>query len=216
MSNKPIRVAVCDDHQVVLEGLKLIFSQVKGIDIAGMFHSPDSLLSFLQTTSIPVDVIVVDAHLGNNRNGVDLIHQVPHPKKYRWILFSSYVDKYLAYQAEKAGFAACLSKEVPASVLHSVLLTPANESFVAHPPVDADDQAKHNMEVVLNAINNLTKREREIMQTLLLGLSSKESADRLHISIYTFETHKKNIFRKLEINSTNELMRIAIDYKFIQ
>jgi DNA-binding NarL/FixJ family response regulator len=212
MSNKPIRVAVCDDHQVVLEGLKLIFSQVKGIDIAGMFHSPDSLLSFLQSTSIPVDVIVVDAHLGNNKNGLDVLSQLPNPKQYRWILFSSYVDKYLAFQAEKAGFQACLSKEVPASLLVNVLTDFSSDHFVCHPQIQTDEKFKRNMEMVLEAKASLTNRETEVLSIILTGAGAKDCANKLHISIYTFETHKKNIFRKFDINSTNELMRIAIDF----
>lgn len=215
MSNKPIRVAVCDDHQVVLEGLKLIFSQVKGIDIAGMFHSPDSLLSFLQSTSIPVDVIVVDAHLGNNKNGLDVLSQLPNPKQYRWILFSSYVDKYLAFQAEKAGFHACLSKEVPASVLVNVLTDFSSNHFVCHPQIQTDEKFKRNMEIVLEAKASLTKRETEVLSIILTGAGAKDCANELHISIYTFETHKKNIFRKFDINSTNELMRIAMDFNLV-
>lgn len=211
MKTKSIKVAVCDDHQVVLEGLRLILDQLENISLVGLFDTPDSLIEFLEHTDNPPDVVILDAHLGNNKNGLDVLLKVPNYKKYRWILFSSYVDKYLVFQAEKSGFQACLSKEVPVSVLVDVLLD-NNANFVCHPPFPADDKLKRNMEMVLEAKDNLTKREIEVLGMILTGAGAKDCANTLHISIYTFETHKKNIFRKFDINSTSELMRIAIDY----
>ncbi len=207
-----INVVVCDDHQVVLEGLRLILDQVEHVNLIGMFHTPESLIGFLEHCDAPPDVIILDAHLGNNKNGLEVLTQMPNPKQYKWILFSSYVDKYLAFQAEKAGFQACLSKEVPASVLVNVLTNPSSDHFVCHPQIQTDEKFKHNMEIVLEAKASLTKRETEVLSMILTGAGAKDCANKLHISIYTFETHKKNIFRKFDINSTNELMRIAIDF----
>jgi DNA-binding NarL/FixJ family response regulator len=189
----------------------LILNQLENIVLVGIFNTPESLIEFLELADSPPDVIILDAHLGNNKNGFDVLLKVPGYKKYRWILFSSYIDKYLVFQAEKSGFQACLSKEVPVSVLVSVLLD-NNANFVCHPPFPSDEKLKRRMEMVHESIQTLTKRESEVLQVLLSGVSSKECANRMHISVYTFETHKKNIFRKLEINSTNELMRIAIDF----
>lgn len=210
-----IKVVVCDDHQVVLEGLRLIIQQTPFIELVGMFHLPETLIAFLNQSHQKVDVVIIDAHLGNGKNGLDIPALVPNFNSYRWILFSSYVDKYLAFQAERAGFNACLSKEVPSSVLISTISTMEELGFVCYPQLDSDDSGIKNMELIHNAISSLTKRERQVMDILLKGYSSKECADHLHISIFTFETHKKNIFRKLEINSTSELMRIAIDFKFV-
>lgn len=213
---KRINIAVCDDHQVVLEGLRLIIDSVDNLNLSGMFHTSESLISFLKNVDTLPEVIILDAHLGNNQNGLDVIGQIENPHRFRWILFSSYVDKYLAFQAEKAGFQACLSKEVPATVLISVL-TEGNKqtSFVCHPQISNDEKTKRNMEAVLAAKSTLTRREAEVMNVICSGINSKSGADKLHISIYTFETHKKNIFRKFDINSTNELMRIAIDFNLV-
>jgi DNA-binding NarL/FixJ family response regulator len=209
---RKIKVVVCDDHQVVLEGLRLILEKTDAIEVADVFQDPKALVSFLNQAPTPPDVVIIDAHLGNNENGLDIRNQVPNAKLYKWVLFSSYVDKYLAFQAEKFGFYACLSKEVPARVLTSVLLNTNHDQFVCYPEIPSDEKLKRRMEIVYESIQSLTKRESEVLQVLLSGVSSKECANRMHISVYTFETHKKNIFRKLEINSSNELMRIAIDF----
>jgi DNA-binding CsgD family transcriptional regulator len=62
---------------------------------------------------------------------------------------------------------------------------------------------------------SLTKAEKRVLNKLKEGKRSKESADELNVSVHTFETHKKNIFRKLNVNSTAELMSLIDDYKFI-
>jgi DNA-binding CsgD family transcriptional regulator len=93
-----------------------------------------------------------------------------------------------------------------------VLLNTNQNQFVCYPEIPSDEKVRRRMEMVHESIQTLTKRESEVLQVLLSGVSSKECANRMHISVYTFETHKKNIFRKLEINSSNELMRIAIDF----
>jgi len=212
--NNQINVVICDDHQVVLEGLRLIFNQSENIHITGIFHDGATMISFLETAATRPDVIVVDAHLGKNENGLDLINKVKDKSLYRWILFSSYVDKYLVFQAEKYGFQACLSKEVPASVMLSIIHEVEPRSFICYPAISRDENSRKKIESILEAKKGLTKRELEVMSMILTGENSKECADKLHISIYTFETHKKNIFRKFDINSTNELMRIAMDFNF--
>ncbi len=212
-----INVVICDDHQVVLEGLRLIFQQTPQINLIGVFNTPEALIAFINQTETPPHVILIDANLGEHNNGLEIPSKVNNPRRFRWVLFSAYVDEYLVFKAQKEGFFACLSKEVPSKILLGVILdsSPGVKRIICFPPLYSDEKKYHKMEVVDAALKSLTKREHEIMKELLNGLSSKECANNLHISIYTFETHKKNIFRKLEINSTNEFMRIAIDFNLI-
>jgi DNA-binding CsgD family transcriptional regulator len=70
-------------------------------------------------------------------------------------------------------------------------------------------------EELVSAIGLLTKRELELMRELVSGNVSKDLANKLNISVYTLETHKKNIFRKLEINSIGELINIAHKYRIV-
>jgi len=88
-------------------------------------------------------------------------------------------------------------------------------SFICYPAISNDENSRKKIESIFDTKKGLTKRELEVMSMILTGESSKDCADKLHISVYTFETHKKNIFRKFDINSTNELMRIAMDFNFI-
>jgi DNA-binding NarL/FixJ family response regulator len=171
-------------------------------------------LDFWQSHPNQIDVVLMDAHLKNEVSGLDLRKNfICEGHGTFWILFSSFVDKYLAVQAKKIGFNACVSKEIPAPLLIQLVESGSME-FYCFPDL-LDRPEMRLIESVLDGLTKLTKAEKKILIKLKEGKRSKESADELNVSIHTFETHKKNIFRKLNINSTTELMSLIDDYKFI-
>ncbi len=206
-----VKLIICDDHQVVLAGLERIFSSLEGVDVIQSFQNPQSLIDYLNnSTTLKPNVVLIDAQLGNNANGIEMPKNYHGKEKIRWILLSSFVDKYLMYQSRLNGFSACISKEAPASFIISNVLG-EKDGFVIYPPIPdfLPDQVDH----IHAAISTLTKREREIIKSVSSGKPSKVLAEELHISVFTLETHKKNIFRKFEIKSIPELMKIVMDYK---
>lgn len=208
------RIVICDDHQVVVEGLKTILQANTNLEICGTFLDAAEFLDYWNVHSANVDVVLMDAHLKNEVSGLELIQNTrAQDNSTRWILFSSFVDKYLAVQAKKLGFHACISKEIPAARLIQ-LLEYGSPEFYCFPDL-LDRPEVRIIESVLEGLNSLTKTEKVVLNKLKEGKRSKESADELNISVHTFETHKKNIFRKLNVNSTTELMSLIDDYKFI-
>jgi DNA-binding NarL/FixJ family response regulator len=212
-NNKKIKVVFCDDHQVVIEGLSLIFERENELQILGSFKEKSDLLSYLNhaETEKP-DVVIVDFQLGRNDSGLDLPTQIVNGFQYRWILFSAFVDDFLVFKAKKMGFDACFSKDVPTNLLIHTILN-SNIEFVSYPVIE--NQGKDKLEELFVSFSSLTKREKDILKAIVTGKPSKETADLLHISVFTLETHKKNIFRKLDINSLPELIRIVDDYKLL-
>jgi DNA-binding NarL/FixJ family response regulator len=213
-SHLPIKVVICDDHQVVLEGLNMILSEESGFAVAGLFQTGLLLKQFLSTKTNLVDVVIIDAQL-KQENGFEIAQQINGLGNFKMILFSSFVDSYMILRAKKVGFHACVSKDIQSLDLIQLLKSPMNE-FLSVP----DFKNTNNLQMVkaeefLSAFSLLTKRELEVVKILVNGKSTKENADELHISVYTLETHKKNIFRKLEINSIGELIHIAHEYKLV-
>jgi DNA-binding NarL/FixJ family response regulator len=208
------RVVICDDHQVVIEGLKMILQSNSNLEVVGSFLDASDFLEFWNIHYANIDVVIMDAHLKNDISGLDIRKNIAHNSIGTfWVLFSSFVDKYLAVQAKKLGFQACISKEIPAARLLQ-LLEYGSPNFYSYP--DLLDRPEIKMiESVLEGLAKLTKTEKKVLYKLKEGKRSKESADELNVSVHTFETHKKNIFRKLNINSTTELMSLIDDYKFI-
>lgn len=204
------RVIVCDDHQVVLEGLNLILNSTSKINLVSMCQTKQE---FQEVQLKSGDVIIVDAQLSKDYNGIQLKLDTPNAEAYHWILFSAYVDSYLVYRAENAGFKACLSKEVPSEILIETIFSLSEIDFFNYPPTTDNNKGKSEIENRLAAYQSLTHREKSVMKELTSGNSSKDIAERLHISVFTLETHKKNIFRKFDIKSIAELIRIGVDLR---
>jgi hypothetical protein len=208
------RVVICDDHQVVIEGLKMILQSNSTIEIVGAFLDPEEFNNYWNIHYTNIDVVLMDAHLKNDVSGLDLKYKTARfTSGCYWVLFSSFVDKYLAVQSKKMGFHACISKEIPAPRLIQ-LIEFGSPDFYSFPDV-LDRPEIGVIESVLESLASLTKAEKRVLNKLKEGKRSKESADELNVSVHTFETHKKNIFRKLNVNSTAELMSLIDDYKFI-
>lgn len=210
-----IKVVICDDHQVVLEGLNMILSAELGFSIVGLFQSGTLLKQFLSVKSNTVDVVIIDAQLKQD-NGFDIAQNILELGQFKLVLFSSFVDSYMILRAKKIGFHACISKDIQSSDLINILQS-SKLDFVSFPDLNfASKNQIVKAEELLSAFSLLTKRELEVVKILVNGKSTKENADELNISIYTLETHKKNIFRKLEINSIGELIHIAHEYKLLR
>lgn len=206
-----VDVVICDDNEVVLAGLNLIFSNCEGINVVGIFQDVSKMMEFLNSNhDLEPHVVVIDAQLGQGQIGLDVPKLYEGNKKVRWFLLSSFVDKYLVYNARINGFSGCISKAVSADFIINVVIHPS-DNFITFPYID--DTFTAQFENVSNAISLLTKRELEIIQVISTGMSSKKCAEVLYISILTLETHKKNIFRKFDIKSISELMRIVVDFK---
>ena len=210
--NQPIKVVICDDHQVVLQGLSMILSEDAGFQVVGLFQNGSLLKQFLSIPTNEVDYVIIDAQL-QSENGFEIAQNILAHQLCKIILFSSFVDSYMILRAKKIGFFACISKEIQSTEFIHMLKYPSKE-FVSFPNIKHLSNVS-KAEEIISAFSLLTKREIEVVKILVIGKSSRDSADTLNISTYTLETHKKNIFRKLEINSIGELIHLAHEFKLV-
>ena len=195
----------------MLAGLNLIFSECEDINVVGIFQDVVTMEAFINANHcIEPHVVVIDAQLG--QSGLDVPKLFEGSKRVRWFLLSSFVDKYLVYKSRINGFSGCISNEVSADFIINAVINPSDK-FITFPHFD--DVVTTQFENIYNAISLLTKRELEIIQVISTGMSSTKCAEVLHISILTLETHKKNVFRKFDIKSISELMRIVVDFKLV-
>lgn len=207
-----INIVICDDHQVVLEGLNLILSKESGLNTKGLFHSGSELLTFLSNKKNIVDVVIIDVQL-KNESGFEISKEIRKIGNYKIVLFSSFVDSYLILKSKQEGINACISKDIESYKLIEIIKN-TSLAFCSYPEIENNIE-NNKCEDIVSAIGLLTKRELELMRALVFNNVSKDLANELNISIYTLETHKKNIFRKLEINSIGELINIAHKYRIV-
>lgn len=197
-----LRLLLLDDHVLFAEALVAKF-QEHGI-ACDMATSEEACAELLERHTY--DAWLCDVNLPHS-NGLDFIAKHRPNDHLRVFLLSAYNEPYLIERARRIGAAGFLTKTTPFDFLmHAV--QHRNEAFLVHPEVPAAD-AQAPTETAQASPLILTRQERRVIQLVVDGLSSKEIADRLFISKYTVDTHRRNILKKLDAKSVSAMIRIA-------
>lgn len=188
-----IKLALIDDHQIFLEGLKNLLNQEKDLEV---IYVTNKAIDFIQTINHHVfDILIVDISMPE-LNGLELIEELkkkdfsPHI-----IVLSSYAE---AINEELVD--AAILKEISNSELIKIIREVYNGSY---------KKKKTSSTIKINS-TFLSSREKEIINCVAEGKTVNEIASQLVLSKHTIESHKKNIFLKLEISNNAELIKKAM------
>jgi len=208
-----IRIGIVDDHQIVIDGLKLVLGKNPGFQVVCEATSGSLLLDQLKT--LYPDVLLMDLVMPE-MSGYELAVTVR----------KLYPDlKIIALSMNCEG--SEISRLVDDADISGYVLKTANKAelkkaieTVMKGQVYFSEEAWKEMELYQkikkkNATVSLTTRELEIMQYITSGMTNKEIAGRLYLSEYTVETHRKNIFRKTQTRSALSLAEYARNQKLI-
>lgn len=205
----PLRIAVADDHSILLDGLRALLQRQPGLEVAGLYNSGQALLDAMAGDLGRVDVAMIDINMPPPA-GADLarILRKQHPQT-GIIVLSMYDDPAHITGAVEAGALGYLLKNVhDDELLEAVqnvasgkmyLCKEAMQSLEARRAEEGDEPAR------------LTGREIEILKLIAKDRSNQQIADELFISERTVETHRKNMLRKTGSKSMVGLMRWAME-----
>lgn len=201
-----IRVFIVDDHPVVIEGIR---SLLKGQeDIAWAGQAPDAESCLAKLPSIQADVVLMDINLPD-KSGVDLCKDVkslfPSVKILALSTLNqpSFINKMINSGA--SGYILKnASKEELVEAIHCVA---AGESYLSEEASQLVKTALHQR----NGVPYLTRREKEILGLLATGLTTPEIAEKLFVSPWTVDGHRKSIMTKLEVKNTASLIKYAYE-----
>jgi DNA-binding NarL/FixJ family response regulator len=204
-----IRLAIVDDHAVVLDGLKTMLNAFENLEVTYTTQNGHQLLDHFQT-DIP-DVLLMDIQMPEI-NGIDLCKQIM--KQYpsvKVIAFSSFDDSNYVKQIFRSGAKGYLLKNSDKhTIVKAIETVMQGEEYI-------DDTIKKILlqESITGQRRSifevpLTKREKEILKMIAEGFSSQEIADKLFISLRTVDTHRLNINQKLDVKNTAGLVKEAI------
>ena len=208
----PIRIIIVEDHPLVRLGLQTTLSMDKGrFEVVGTADCAEALWDILNEKV--ADVILLDIILPGE-SGVDIARKL-HKEgcTARILVLSAETDKETISELVRIGIDGFINKAVSPEELKTAI------EYVA----DGLEYYGRDIAKILRdfstARKNLkvefTKRESEILELCAKGLSAKDISRRLDISINTVNSHKDNIFKKLGINSSLELVRWSIDHGII-
>jgi DNA-binding NarL/FixJ family response regulator len=205
----PIRVAIIDDHEVVRNGLKSMLASYPQLMIVYTTGSATALLEQLQTTL--VHVLLMDIQMPE-MNGIDLCKLALRQQgNLKIVAFSSFDDTRYVKQVLRSGAKGYLLKNADKeTIVQAVEKVAYGEEYI-----DAAIQKILLQESLTGQRRSifeipLTKREKEIVELIAAGKSNQEIADALFISLRTVETHRLNVYQKLDVKNTAGLIKEAV------
>ncbi len=201
-----IRVYIVEDHNVVVEGLRALLQSEADISIVGSAGTAAECLEFF--ASHTADVLLMDINLPD-MSGVDLCQLIKSRYKNVMVLglstFSQGIYMKKLMENNASGY---LLKNITRQELIDGIRT-ANSGGVYF-SFEAGKIYKNTLEKSSQQ-PVLTKREKEIVKLVAEGLTNAQISKQLFISVDTVDTHRKNLYTKLNINNTAMLIRYAID-----
>jgi DNA-binding NarL/FixJ family response regulator len=209
---KQIRILLADDHTVVRKGLRLLLENVPEFQVIADASSGREAVA-LAEQHMP-DVIVMDVAMPI-LNGIEAARQITAKLPQTAVVFlSMHGDESYVLRALKAGARAYLLKDsAEYDLIQAVKAVSEGKAFFS-PAISkmlVEDYMRQMQERgVEDSYELLTTREREVLQLLAEGKSNKDVAALLNLSLYTVETHRSNIFQKLNLHSGAELILYAI------
>jgi len=208
-----IRILLVDDHQMFREGLRAILERDNKLTVVG--EASDGRLAVeMAVGPLAPDVVVMDIGMPG-LNGVDATRQIVASKpKAKVIALSAHTDRRFVASVLEAGASGYVLKDsATEEIRRAVLAVHGGRKFLC-PMIAAsviEGFVSGPTEIgVTRSRPQLAGREREVVQLLAEGKTSKEIARLLHISVKTVETHRRNIMSKLKLRSVASLTKFAI------
>jgi two-component system response regulator NreC len=206
-----IKILVADDHKIVRDGLRTLIEKENGMEVIA--EAEDGRSAVKQAKKLLPDIVIMDITMPD-LNGIDatraIFEETPEVKV---IALSMHSDRRFVSGMLEAGASAYLLKDSAFEELATAIRTVvANQIYLS--PKIADIVVRRfvskSASTERSAFTELTKREREVLQLLAEGVSTKKIAGRLNLSVKTVETHRANIMDKLDIHTISELVKYAI------
>jgi two-component system, NarL family, response regulator NreC len=206
------RVLLADDHVLIRAGLRMVVDAQPDLTVVG--EAGDGREAVAMAESLKPDVAVMDIGMPN-LNGIEAAHQVREKlPETQIVMLSMHSDEGYVLRALKAGAKAYLLKDSAETDLARAIRAAAEGKSFFSPAVGRvlleDYVRKLQRTGGEDSYDLLSPREREILQLVAEGKSSKDIANLLNLSVYTVETHRARVMQKLNLHGIPELILYAV------
>lgn len=225
MGKRKIRVFHLEDYKIMRDGIKYLLSQDNEVEFVGGAKDTEEFFKVLQDTT--VDILLLDIYLDEMEDvktmtGFEVCERIT--KDYpdtRIVVHSAYDNADKISKIMKVGAMAFVSKRTGyEELIHAIKTVHSGKKYIC---TEASKNLK-NLNEFLDGIEDTLKpenqffsnREKEVLELLAKGFSSKDIAKALFITEKTVETHRKNMVEKAKVKNTVELVAYAVGRGFLK
>ena len=207
------RIILVDDHEVFRLGLQTVIRQNSDFIIVGEAANADALFSLLKT--ITCDLISLDLSMPE-KNGFVVLETINKQfPSIKCLILSMYTDESTIKKALSYDIAGYLHKEdIASNILTAISEIQRGKKYFSDIIQDYILSNYRNISKSDTNKKQLTKRETEVAELVVSGLTNQKIAEKLHISIHTVQFHRSNILKKLNLKNTVDLVKLMIEGTF--
>lgn len=204
MLDEQIKLAIVDDHPVVIEGLRAVLKDRADISTLS-FTTGKAFIDFIKEHTI--DLVLLDVMLPD-MSGIDLCGEITKIAPATIVLgLSNQAERSIILQMLHNGARGYLLKNASAEeLLRCIEEAQAGKTVFSN---EVKTIMAKPSRFDLKEIPSVTKREKEILRMIADGKTSQQVANILFLSVFTVETHRRNIFQKLQVKNLAELIKVA-------
>jgi len=205
------RILLADDHKITRQGLRSLLEKQKDMEVVA--EADNGRAAIRLAAELAPDIIIMDVTMPD-LNGVEASKQIlAKSPDIKIIALSMHSDALFVTEMLKSGAAGYLLKDCAFEELTRAIRTAADDNTYLSPAISGvviEDYLHRLNTTEFTGPDILTDREKEVVQLMAEGNSTKQIALKLHISVKTVETHRRQIMSKLDIHNVAELTKYAI------
>jgi two-component system, NarL family, response regulator NreC len=204
------RIIIVDDHEVFRLGLRTVINQNTDAVIVGEAENGKALIDLLE--SVECDLILLDLSMPE-QNGFFVLEtiKIKYPA-IKCLILSMYTDENRIKKALSYDIAGYVHKEdIAINISKAISEIQSGKNYFSDNIQKFILSNYHKISDSRNIMNQLTKREGEVAELVVAGLTTLEIAEKLHISNHTVQFHRSNILKKLDLKNTVDLVKLMIE-----
>lgn len=206
------RILIADDHKILRQAITSLLNNEVGMSVVA--EAEDGRMAVQLAKELQPDVVVMDIIMPN-LNGIEATRQIVHESsETKVVILSEQSDRRCVCEALRAGASGFVPKSCGFEELVTAIRSlAANHTYLSSEITGAvvDGYIHRRPDQNNSAYSVLTNREREVLQLIAEGMSTKKVAKELHLSAKTIEWHRSQLMKKVHLTSIADLVKYAIN-----